>query len=719
MRDLWLRRRHWRVDHTTQGDGLTAIDVTARDTGERRQFLLPNEPHVAARPPAVRRVRRQQALARLAAHVRHTHLAFSCASAVDAQVALHSYQLEPALAWLAGRRRLLLADAVGLGKTIQAGLIISSSLAHTRDARVLVLAPASLLDQWQDELSRRFDIPSRVGDSRSLAGLRAELPYLASPWLLPGVWLTTPDFVKQPHVYETLPGTAWDLVVADEAHQLSGLSLRRDALDTLARRARSVVLLTATPHDGDDARYARLLSLGARCAADRLTVFRRVDRPPGPGRRTRWLHVRLSTVDLRVLRTIDQFERSHRSAAARGEGLALLCAVFRRRALSSVAALRASVARRLQHLATPATPGWHQATLFDVDVCDAEDTAAIQADSLVPVTTERAWLLRLEFLCAGATDGGRATALRTLLRRTREPAVVFTRYRDTLTALAALLPGRRLACLHGGMSRPEINAALSAFLDGRADTLLATDVASQGLNLQSRARWVISFDVPATPLRAEQRIGRVDRLGQTRRVHATLFTSRHNADVIQRDALAARESRSDSAVLPLCSRWTRVAGGLCRWFIRQRALAAHWRPTDPPDAVTVAMCPTRFRRLFGLPPMDTQVTCARLVAADGNVVEQRLVLTRDAESETAVRAQLERRARALSARMRVRARFRARLALPDVAAQQPGLFVTTPAVAATAVRPGSPAPEPASQGDFSVRVELTPAVLVVITRGRP
>jgi len=223
VRDLWLRRRHWRVDHTTRGDGLTAIDVTARDTGERRQFLLPNEPHVAARPPAVRRVRRQQALARLAAHVRHTHLAFSCASAVNAHVALHSYQLEPALAWLAGRRRLLLADAVGLGKTIQAGLIISSSLAHTRDARVLVLAPASLLDQWQDELSRRFTIPSRVADSRSLAGLRAELPYLASPWLLPGVWLTTPDFVKQPHVYETLPGTAWDLVVADEAHQLSGL----------------------------------------------------------------------------------------------------------------------------------------------------------------------------------------------------------------------------------------------------------------------------------------------------------------------------------------------------------------------------------------------------------------------------------------------------------------------------------------------------------------
>jgi superfamily II DNA or RNA helicase len=709
VRDLWLRRRRWRVDQSIPGEQLTAVHVTAADTGEQRRFLLPCEPNAPAHPARVRHVTRRQALARSAGLVSHTRLAFTPSAAVAARMTLHAYQLEPALAWLAGRRRLLIADVVGLGKTIQAGLIIASAVERSRDARVLVLTPASLVQQWRDELALRFGVEARVADGQSLAQLRARLPYLTSPWLLPGVWLSTPDFVKQPHVAETLPDTPWDILVADEAHQLAGASQRRDAIDAIARHAQTVILLTATPHDGDTTRFERLCRLGQRHGADSLTTFRRVERPPSQGRRTRWVPVALTTTDRQVLAAIDQFERRHRGTDPTS-GLSLLCSVFRRRALSSPAALRASVTRRRQYLTDPAVTTEHQPTLFDLDLFDEEDAAGLEVDTNVPTRSEQAWLSRLEYLSLRAAHGGREHALRTLLRRRREPAIVFTHYRDTLAAISAGHSGRRVVCLHGGMARAEMAAALGAFLRGEADTLFATDVASQGLNLQSRARWVISFEVPLTPLRLEQRIGRVDRLGQMRQVHATLLASRHPTDLAQRARLADRGARSELADLRSCRRWTTVAASLASWFERQRRLRRHWQATDVPGPVDVTLEPPAYSRLFGCAPAETVISLAILSAGSGEPLERRLVVAPGAQGEADARAALERRARTLRARLVTRAQRAARLAAPATTpAQQPGLFAPLPATAP--VRPPASAPA-------TVRVDVSPAVRVHIAEPR-
>ncbi len=675
MRDLWIRRRRWRVLDERHGDGLTRLTAAAQHDGRVRSFVRPCEPATQARPPRSRLVPLHQALARLAGHVAQTRPAFAPVAAVTARVALHAFQLEPALAALAGRRRLLIADAVGLGKTIQAGVIASSLLADQLDGRALVIAPASLLAQWHAELTDRFGLTPRIADAAALARARSHAPYLSSPWLQPGLWLTSPDFLKQPHVIAGLPSEAWDLLVIDEAHQLAGPSQRHDVCDDLARHARQVVLLTATPHDGDTTRYARLLHLGARSAHDRLTVFRRTTRPAGAGRRTRWLRVTLSDADHRVLGLIDRFEARHRREhAGTPSALGLICAVFRRRALSSPAALRASIDRRLAAISGRGDPAERQPSLFDIDVFDTDEDV-LDGRSGVETAAEQMWLRRMRGLTEGAQPGGRLRAMTALLRRSREPVIVFTQYRDSLGALCRAVPaGRRAVQLHGGLSAPEQADARAAFLSGACDTLLATDVASQGLNLQSASRWVICHDVPATPLRLEQRIGRVDRIGQRRRVHGVILTSRHPADADLRQRLEARADRADEAEVPSCARWTRTAAGLTAWFVRLRHLASRWQHAGSPGPVTTVVSRSTLRRMFG--PEITAATChvVTWASATGTVIERRLVVAAGTVADAAIAAALQHRAEALSARLRHRARRASTGAVDRPRLHQPGLF---------------------------------------------
>ena len=193
-----------------------------------------------------------------------------------------------------------------------------------------------------------------------------------------------------------------------------------------------------------------------------------------------------------------------------------------KRAFSSASSLAISVERRLS-LLSGHSPGPLQTGLpFDADEDTSDADPALSTPVLDRLDEEQDALRQILAAATRARSGERKiAALQRLLNRVREPAVIFTEYRDTLFTLeSAILHMRRPAILHGGLTRQQRRAAIEAFNNGAADLLLATDAGSEGLNLQRRCRLVVNLELPWNPIRLEQRIGRVDRLGQPRTVHA-------------------------------------------------------------------------------------------------------------------------------------------------------------------------------------------------------
>jgi superfamily II DNA or RNA helicase len=523
---LWLRQKRWRVTRAWRDDALVRLDVV--DGDDHRSFLVPFDRPVIdivrSRPRRVNRRRLQARVGAWAAHAIGTRHLRTLLSA-DADILPH--QLSPVLAILRGQRRALIADAVGLGKTIQAALIVSELLARDARLRALLLVPTCLHGQWTTELSRRFGVPVNPGDRAGLDSLARDGLVGANPWERPGVWLASLDFVKQPHVASAMGTRPWDLLIVDEAHDACGASDRYDVCTELARQSHRVVLLTATPHSGDGRRFGRLHALGAlrgqpggpdASASDRMLIFRRsrAVHATSPPRRVRWISIEPAAAERHLMSVLRDFERFAiaRTSLRTREGVLLFLSVLRKRAVSTALALTRTLDRRLAWLADPARPAELDAIqpslAFEDD--DSEYGTALHIDLELGAGLERTWLGRLRLAAREAMRApSKLQHLSRLLARTRDAAVVFTEFRDSLEAVVGILPaGCRYAMLHGAQTSLEQRAALSTFLDGQARVLVTTDVAAQGLNLQARAHWVVSLELPWRPSRLEQRIGRVD-----------------------------------------------------------------------------------------------------------------------------------------------------------------------------------------------------------------
>jgi superfamily II DNA or RNA helicase len=444
-----------------------------------------------------------------------------------ARIDLLPYQLEPALAIVRGHgSRVLIADGVGLGKTIQAGLVITELRTRGAAARVLVLVPAGLREQWADELDRRFNLRVPIFDVREASRYRSQLPVGANPWATVQIVIASLDYVKRPEVLPAVSASRWDLIVIDEAHHGTSGTDRHAAVSTLCATAAYVVLLTATPHSGDAAAFDALCEIGRH--DDAVMVFRRTREDVGLGRprRVHQLRVTLSSAERHMHACLAAFERAvQREEGGRAPDACLALATLRKRALSSAYALERSVRRRLEGFDEAAEANPSQLILpldhggDELDAVDAVPAWTIPA--LRDERDERALLTRLARAAAAASQReSKVAVLRRLLRRVREPMLIFTEYRDTLVHLRdAIAPEMRDApVLHGGMTREERAAAVAGFPSSRI--LLATDAAGEGLNLHNGCRLVVNLELPWNPMRLEQRIGRVDRIGQARRVHA-------------------------------------------------------------------------------------------------------------------------------------------------------------------------------------------------------
>ncbi len=184
---------------------------------------------------------------------------------------LEPYQLVPVLrAIRMSRTRLLLADGVGLGKTIQAGLVITELMARRLAHRLLIVSPAGpLLEQWKTEMSERFGLRLDVVDRARLEEIRKSAELGANPFDHVPLGLVSIDFLKQERILEQLERTSYDVIVIDEAHHCMDVgagadredSQRRRLAQVLARRSDALLLLTATPHDGNDRSFASLCEL--------------------------------------------------------------------------------------------------------------------------------------------------------------------------------------------------------------------------------------------------------------------------------------------------------------------------------------------------------------------------------------------------------------------------------------------------------------------------
>lgn len=495
----------------------------------------------AAEPLVVRRARWNHDVVRIAAASRPYG---GLAAAPNARITLLPYQLEPALAMLRhGHTRVLIADDVGMGKTIQAGLVLAELARAHDDFRAIVLAPAGLREQWRQELLDRFLLPSVVCDAVWLTKSTRELPPEINPWSLGGIHIASSDLVKRPEVRRSLEDVTWDIAVVDEAHGCTMHTTRLAGVHAIASRARRVLLLTATPPDGDPPQLAALRSIGRLGGEPPIVEFRRTPEHVLHGaatpRRSTMLHVWPSPGERRMHRLVEQYTSVvWKEAGRRADQAARLATlVLRKRALSSAWSLAASVRRRLELLA--ATPGEPDTTiqlslpLADEDPLeDAVPDTWLGAPGLADVAHECALLTELqESATAACREESKLRFLLRFIRRAREPVIVFTEYRDTLDHLDRALSGAGhvVARLHGGMS-PRERIETQATFERNSTILLATDAASEGLNLHRGCRTVVHFELPWTVSRLRQRTGRVDRFGQQRRVHEVLLVAQHTAE---------------------------------------------------------------------------------------------------------------------------------------------------------------------------------------------
>ncbi|HEY1307130.1 MAG TPA: DEAD/DEAH box helicase [Vicinamibacterales bacterium] len=550
-----IRDERWSVSRYVEGSSGAWLDVRGHDRnnrGEHACFLLPHEPWERLPQSAAPRIVRPRTWCRRlrAALADATPSPDTLRTRPRSTLAVLPFQLEPVLAITRGlASRVLIADEVGLGKTVQAGLVINETLLRTPDAHVLIVTPAGLRGQWRDELHERLVLDASILDSSALA---RHSWALRNPWSAHPLIITSLDFVKRAEVLRSLEALVWDLVVFDEAHALAGRSDRATAALALAERARTVVLLTATPHSGDDQAFERLCGTGDLGRTFPLLVFRRTRRDIGmsSSRRVVSLRVRPSIAEAEMHRALTIYVRliwTQKGVSSAGARLA--AGVLSRRACSSPASLARSIERRLALLARTDDDPFQTRLPFDDSADDDEPAGALATPGLHNERDERVWLQRLLELARRAShDESKLNAIARCLRRARQPAIVFTEYRDTLATLASALATSSPLLLHGGLSTAERDEVARQFSRGEAPLLLATDAASEGLNLHQRCRLVINLELPWTPVRLEQRIGRVDRIGQTRRVHAI--------------HLLAAGSSEEESVARLLLRTARVADAL-------------------------------------------------------------------------------------------------------------------------------------------------------------
>jgi len=466
--------------------------------------------------------------------------------------------------------RYLLADEVGLGKTIEAGLVMRELKLRGLVRRILVVAPKGLVTQWVSEMQVHFNepfellIPGDVIGSGTNDNIWQRHDQVICPmdsikpmekrrgWSLDKI----NQYNKQR--FDDVISAGWDLIVVDESHRLQG------STDTVARfklgqglsdAAPYFLLLSATPHQGKSDGFQRLMSLldrerfpdEASVTQERVMPYvirtekrQAIDAEGNPLFRPRktqlvsvaWQLAHASQRDLYDAVTDYVREGYNQALETRQNAIGFLMILMQRLVVSSPAAIRATLQRRLEVLNKPSLA--QQASLLNQeeweDLDGQQQSDELSNTKIKALKNEKAevqYLLDLAERCVQQGIDAKADALlewiTQLQREEDDPnlkVLIFTEFVPTQTMMASFLRDRGMSVvtLNGSLSMEERKQVQKSFAE-ESRILISTDAGGEGLNLQF-CHVIINYDIPWNPMRLEQRIGRVDRIGQKKVVRA-------------------------------------------------------------------------------------------------------------------------------------------------------------------------------------------------------
>lgn len=527
-------------------------------------------------------------LMKTAVPVEDTNLTVSDGMLIDAK----DYQRTPVRKILDPdnlRPRILLADAVGLGKTIEIGLILAELIKRGRADRILVVTPKHVLEQMQHEMWTKFAIPFVRLDSQGIQRIRQKLPATRNPFTYYKRVIISIDTLKSDRYLAHLRKHQWDAVVIDESHNVTNTSsLNHRLADTLAKNTDALILASATPHNGKKESFAELIRLleptAVRPNGDldeeavtKLIVRRHrysddVKKEVGADwaeRKEPQARVALASPEENaVAEELDQIWLHPNGSSPYSGRTGLFPWTLAKAFLSSPEALIETIDNRLRSLEVKFTGS-------DVVETDRSEDGRTKN----PVDREVHALTRLRKYAEASRKAvvhnrkaklpqtGKYGALLTYLTeigigpQQDIRVVIFAERVATLHSLQAnlkkdlKLTDDQVAILHGGLSDIEQQDVVESFKKKSSPirVLVTGDVASEGVNLHSQCHELVHFDIPWSLIRIEQRNGRIDRYGQTERPQITTLVlqpdnDRFSGDIRVLKKLIEKENEAHKAL---------------------------------------------------------------------------------------------------------------------------------------------------------------------------
>ncbi len=422
------------------------------------------------------------------------------------------------------RPRILLADAVGLGKTLEIGMILAELVRRGRGERILVVTPKHVMEQFQQELWTRFAIPLVRLDSQGIQKVRQKLPASKNPFTYFPRVIVSMDTLKSPKYRAQLQKVRWDAVVIDEIHNATNTGSQNNELArTLAPTTESLILASATPHNGRDESFKEILRLLDPLsvlpdgkiddkAAQKLIIRRHRNSPEvarvvgekwAKRQEPRNILVDASPEENAVARELAD-TWVHGSTTDRLFPWTLIKAY-----LSSPAALEESISKRLRSAEVKERPQ---------EIANLEHLAALNGKVTAEASYKFAALV--DYLTSIGVKKG-----------SERRVVIFSERVPTLQWLKQnlekylKLPKDAVKVMHGSLPDTEQLALVDEFK--RTDTplrvLITGDVASEGVNLHTQCHHLVHYDIPWSLIRIQQRNGRIDRYGQVHEPQITAF----------------------------------------------------------------------------------------------------------------------------------------------------------------------------------------------------